>query len=95
MKIPSPVRNDYISDQYAKNIDHAQGIHTRKKFPDVSKQEGAVKKTEEIAPSTILSAQEKTTLHMLFGSEKPEDLNFYNKNKVNLINRGHLIDVKG
>ncbi|NOZ08222.1 MAG: hypothetical protein GXO91_05015 [FCB group bacterium] len=95
MKIPIPVRNDYITDQYSRNIDHKTGITTRTRFPDVEKPEEASKIQREKSPSTVLSSQEKTTLYMLFGSEKPEDLNFYNNNKVSLINRGRLIDLKG
>lgn len=95
MKIPIHVRNDYITDRYSRNIDHQTGINIREKFPEVEKPEDTVKIQHEKSPSVVLSSQEKTTLYMLFGSEKPEDLNFYNKNKVSLINRGHLIDLKG
>ncbi|MCD6204639.1 MAG: hypothetical protein J7L22_03145 [Candidatus Marinimicrobia bacterium] len=43
----------------------------------------------------VLSGNERTTLYMLFGSEKPEELNFYGRNRVNQIHKGQLIDLVG
>lgn len=40
-----------------------------------------------------LSGNERATLHMLFGSEKPDELTFYGKNRVKQIHKGQLIDL--
>jgi|GEM_PF-1883153 len=42
-----------------------------------------------------LTDEERTTLHMLFGGARPEELNFYGKNNVKQIFKGCLLDVKG
>lgn len=43
----------------------------------------------------VLSMSEKATLHVLFGSEKPDDSSFYGKNNSAQIYKGHLLDVAG
>ncbi len=43
----------------------------------------------------VLSMSEKATLHVLFGSEKPDDSSFYGKNHSSQIYKGHLLDVAG
>lgn len=49
---------------------------------------------EKPSPSRkYLTSNEQTTLHMLFGSEKPDELTFYGHDKVRNIHRGQLIDL--
>ncbi len=43
----------------------------------------------------LLSNTEMNTLHMLFGSKMPEEMQFYGENKVNTIHKGQFIDLKG
>ncbi|MEA3285991.1 MAG: hypothetical protein U9Q77_01260 [Candidatus Marinimicrobia bacterium] len=45
--------------------------------------------------SSVLSLPERATLHVLFGSERPDDSNFYGKNNSTPIYKGHLLDVAG
>ena len=47
------------------------------------------------AREAILSLPEQATLHVLFGSEKPDDSGFYGKNNASQIYKGHLLDVAG
>jgi len=51
----------------------------------------------QVAPSkeSLLSLPELATLHALFGSEKPEESNFYGRNNNSQIYKGHLLDVSG
>jgi hypothetical protein len=44
---------------------------------------------------SVLSVQEKAALHLLFGSEKPDELNFYGRNRTDQIQVGQLIDITG
>ncbi|HDR04899.1 MAG TPA: hypothetical protein ENN84_06595 [Candidatus Marinimicrobia bacterium] len=43
----------------------------------------------------VLSFQEASTLHMLFGANKPEEMNLYGRNKIQQVNKGYLVDVMG
>jgi len=43
----------------------------------------------------VLSNSEINTLHMFFGSKKPEELQFYGNNKVDKIHKGQFLDLKG
>lgn len=47
------------------------------------------------ANDTVLSLPEMATLHVLFGSEKPDDSSFYGKSNASQIYKGHLLDVAG
>lgn len=46
------------------------------------------------SPSEILSSRETETLHALFGIHNPAE-NFYGNTKLQSVNRGFLLDVKG
>jgi len=48
-----------------------------------------------IARDKILNQKELATLHMLFGTQKPEEMTVYGKNKMQQIHRGHLVDLIG
>ncbi len=43
----------------------------------------------------VLSFQEASTLHMLFGANKPEELSLYGRNQIQQVNKGYLVDVMG
>lgn len=43
----------------------------------------------------VLSLQEASTLHLLFGANKPEELSLYGKNQIQQVNKGYLVDVMG
>ncbi len=59
--------------------------------------EGRSRETEQstATPSTILTAPEKESLHMLFGTEKPETMQFYNNETTPMTPKGHFIDLIG
>ncbi len=46
------------------------------------------------APSEILSSRETETLRALFGIQNPVE-NFYGNTKLQSVNRGFLLDIKG
>jgi len=48
-----------------------------------------------ISRDKILNQKELATLHMLFGTQKPEEMTVYGKNKMQQIYKGHLIDLVG
>jgi hypothetical protein len=48
-----------------------------------------------VAGKQALSLNEMATLHMLFGSEKPNEQNFYGQQRAPQIHKGHLLDVSG
>ena len=41
----------------------------------------------------VLSMGEKSTLHALFGTDKPNEYSLYGNNKLQNIHKGQLIDV--
>ncbi len=43
----------------------------------------------------ILTMPEMATLHVLFGSERPDDSGMYGRNNTTQIYKGHLLDVAG
>ncbi len=51
----------------------------------------------QVAPSgeAVLSVPERATLHVLFGSEKPDISSLYGKNNNAQLYKGHLLDVAG
>ncbi len=77
----------------------------RSQSPETSANEEAnflrtlIEKEEQlqVAPArdAVLSGPEMATLHVLFGSEKPDDLSFYGKHNGPQIYKGHLLDVAG
>jgi len=63
------------------------------KEPDALERELALFRA--VPRAKVLSFNEEATLHMLFGSQKPEEMTFYGRNKVHQIHKGHLLDVRG
>ena len=51
--------------------------------------------TQNRQSQQILTAQERESLHMLFGSEKPETMRFYGSDSAQKAQKGHFIDVMG
>ncbi len=49
----------------------------------------------ESARETVLSMPEMETLHVLFGSAKPDNASFYGRSNAAQIYKGHLLDVAG
>ncbi|MBT3234156.1 MAG: hypothetical protein HN356_15260 [Calditrichaeota bacterium] len=47
------------------------------------------------AAKKILTTDEISTLHLLFGSNKPDEMSFYGQNKVQQINTGQFVDLFG
>lgn len=43
----------------------------------------------------VLSLSELAMLHMLFGTEKPQEMEVYGKSKLQQIHKGQLIDLIG
>jgi len=70
-------------------------------YPDQKPQPGRVrakaKKDQQAmnGKAELLSNKEVNTLHMLFGSKMPEEMQFYGQNKVKTIHKGQFIDLKG
>ncbi len=52
-------------------------------------------KKQNTNSNKLLSKTEKSTLHVFFGSEKPEEMTMYGDNKLTQIYKGHLLDLKG
>ncbi len=52
------------------------------------------KSGDDIATHRILTAEEISTLHLLFGSEKPGEMSFYGRNRLQSIHKGRFIDLK-
>jgi len=51
--------------------------------------------TSDTDRAAVLTLPEMATLHVLFGSEKPAESNFYGTNNSSQIYKGHLLDVAG
>ncbi|MFP4547646.1 MAG: hypothetical protein ACLFQM_05895 [Fidelibacterota bacterium] len=43
----------------------------------------------------LLSNNEKSTLHMFFGTQMPDDMKLYGHNDIKQINKGQLLDLRG
>lgn len=52
-------------------------------------------KTGLQAHPQYLSVKELATLHMLFGTEKPAEMELYGRSKLQHIHKGQLIDLTG
>ena len=98
MKNISEAENNYLKNQYSinpKRNKQSQETSSRDQksgqIQQAQKGEGEVDKQEK----QVLSTDESTTLHMLFGSSKPEEMQFYTKNKIDQISKGHLLDLEG
>ncbi|MFQ6604297.1 MAG: hypothetical protein ACE5D8_01970 [Fidelibacterota bacterium] len=51
-------------------------------------------RTETVTtPARVLTAPEKESLHMLFGAEKPDTMQFYNQKTTPTTPKGHFIDL--
>ncbi|MEM2146786.1 MAG: hypothetical protein QW279_15590 [Candidatus Jordarchaeaceae archaeon] len=44
---------------------------------------------------SLLTLEEQAMLHMLFGAEKPRELEVYGKSKLQQIHKGRLVDLIG
>lgn len=95
----SEAENNYLSNQYSINprkgkktgeSEKAEGKNLASKVAQKTEEGG-----EEEQEKEVLSTDETTTLHMLFGSSKPEEMQFYTKNKIDQISKGHLLDLEG
>ena len=58
-------------------------------------QEKSGQEANQISRESVLSLPELATLHVLFGSEKPDESAFYGSNHTSQIYKGHLLDVAG
>ena len=58
-------------------------------------QDQEAKLKSEPSRDQVLSLPEMAALHMLFGSQKPDDQGFYGLNNSSQIYKGHLLDVAG
>jgi len=95
MKVLSGLKNLYQIDPSIRNIEQVpgregQGNNTFRSIGIGTDDPGVVNPVKD-----ILSDQEQSTLHLLFGTEKPAEMNFYNRNQVFQINKGQLLDVRG
>lgn len=75
--------------------DYGNGEATRKasqpKIPEAEE-------TRSLQPSStrkVLSLPELAMLHMLFGTEKPQEMKVYGKSQLQQIHKGQLIDLIG
>ncbi len=85
----------------ADRLSHPQNSHSAKGLPDREKDflqtlnEKEMQLEQTTSSKGVLSMSEKATLHVLFGSEKPDDSSFYGKKHSSQIYKGHLLDVAG
>ena len=95
MKIQSGLQEQYL------NKDLTQGINKRKESAGefgidfLEDEVGDMQLQETKALNDVLSSGEMSTLHALFGSEKPTEFSVYGRNKLQNIHKGQLLDIKG
>jgi len=101
MKITPPTNDNYAVEQLYKQVDsQEQGLLKTERTPAADgknfneKVEGAERELPEAAKG-ILTTNEQATLHMLFGSNQPEEMHFYGNARITQIHKGQLLDVKG
>ena len=96
MKIISSVKDYQIPEQSnnASNEFIAGRLGQERSYKSIYNSD-SYRCSESTASKEILSSKERTTLHFLFGTEKPDDMEFYGQNKVSQINKGQLIDITG
>jgi len=43
----------------------------------------------------MLSSSEKSTMHLFFGTQMPDEMKLYGHNDIKSINKGQLLDLRG
>ncbi len=65
-----------------------------KQVSDIQKEQRGDKANSSLKVS-VLSVEELATLHILFGTERPKEMEIYGKNKLQHVYKGQLIDLIG
>ncbi|GEM_PF-5266905 len=101
MKIIPPTSDNYAVEQLYKQVD-SQEQGALKNGPTPGVVENNFNEKIEVpgierpeATKVILTTDEQATLHMLFGSNQPEEMQFYGNARIAQIHKGQLLDVKG
>lgn len=97
MKIDSQI-NTVVADQTYKQhqIENPRTEHKTSEVDfHINAETDESGSTQNIKSQLILTARERESLHMLFGSEKPETMRFYGSDSAQKAQKGHFIDVVG
>jgi hypothetical protein len=97
MKITSSGEKNYITEANINKPDIPQNGWMMDGFNGSENNE--MIKTDKgkdiLAAKKVLTTNEMSTLHLLFGSNKPDEMSFYGQNKVQPINKGQFVDIFG
>ena len=85
-------QNSIYNKIYNKQSSYSQNNEYK---AESSKEKEPAPDTQKSEKKEVLSNSEINTLHMFFGSEKPEEMQFYGNNKVDTIHKGQFLDLKG
>jgi len=96
MKIVTPGENNFVPETGINKTENKIKDWTIEGIRDSDRNERLkIDKGKNIKSAKILTTNEMTTLHLLFGSNKPEEISFYGQNKVQPINKGQFVDIFG
>ncbi|MDP8237834.1 MAG: hypothetical protein P9X24_01975 [Candidatus Hatepunaea meridiana] len=96
MKIISSAEKNYIPKNSFKPTDPHIKNWTREGLKELGNENNSnLNENKNISTTKILTTNEMSMLHLLFGSDKPDEMTFYGPNKVQQINKGQLIDIIG
>ena len=85
--------NNLYNKIYSRQSAYSENQKTQKSSQDP--QQLSQEEEQKVKNDEFLSNSEINTLHMFFGSDKPEEMQFYGNNKVKSIHKGQFLDLKG
>lgn len=93
MKILSSIQNNlsgnFFKEQNERQVSTAYGEDSDLLMDSASLQHRKDKTAK------LLSNNEKSTLHMFFGTQMPDEMKLYGHNDIKQINKGQLLDLRG
>jgi DNA-binding PucR family transcriptional regulator len=94
-KLNSINQNSIYSKIYNRHSSQNSQIEQQKSRKSEKEETAINDQQEEKNNKNLLSNNEINTLHMFFGSKKPEEMQFYGNNQVDKIHKGQFLDLKG
>jgi len=94
-KLNSINQNSIYSKIYNKHSSQNSQLEQQKSRKSENEDAAVSNQKEQSNNKKLLSNNEINTLHMFFGSEKAEEMQFYGNNQVDRIHKGQFLDLKG
>ncbi len=94
MKILSSIQNDLSGNFYNDQNERQVSNQSFNEDTDLLLDPATIQERKD-KTSKLLSNNEKSTLHMFFGTQMPDEMKLYGHNDIKQINKGQLLDLRG